>query len=168
VLLADQQLAPVAALVPMDGYHYDNAVLEARGLLKVKGAPATFNADGLASDLQRIRTGDRDVAVPVFDRDEDLAHANASIVAASARIVLVEGNYLLLDEEPWRGMARLFDLTVMLTAPFAELERRLVQRWLDQGLPPQAARERALGNDIPNARIVVDRSRKAGIEVATA
>ena len=85
-----------AALVPMDGYHLDNAVLAERGLLARKGAPETFDVDGLARDLARIRAGGRAVAVPVFDRRLDLARAAARIILPGQELVLVEGNYLLL------------------------------------------------------------------------
>ena len=58
-----------AAIVPMDGFHFDNAVLEARGTLARKGAPFTFDADGYAALLRRLRREpERDIAVPVFDR----------------------------------------------------------------------------------------------------
>jgi pantothenate kinase len=161
------RLGPMAAVVPMDGYHMDNAVLTARGLLARKGAPETFDVAGLARDLARLRAADEaEVLVPVFDRGADLARAAARAVAQSVPVVLVEGNYLLLQEAPWAGLARLFDLAVFLDVPEPELERRLVQRWLDHGLSPAAARARALGNDIPNARRVVRGSRPADVVVA--
>jgi pantothenate kinase len=150
-----------AALVPMDGYHLDNAVLAARGLLPRKGAPMTFDVDGLARDLARIRAGGRDVVVPVFDRELDLARAGARVIAAERALILVEGNYLLLDEPPWTGLAPLFDATLFLRVPEAELRRRLIDRWLGHGLAPEAALARAEGNDLPNAALVARRSRPA-------
>jgi len=162
LLAALAQRAPGAAvLVPMDGYHYDNAVLEAMGLLARKGAPETFDAAGLARDLARIAAGEDPVAVPVFDRALDLARAGARLVRASHRLVLVEGNYLLLDAPPWSTLA--FDRTVFLSVPEAELRRRLVGRWLDHGLDPGAALRRAEGNDLPNAALVMARSRPADV-----
>lgn len=161
------RLGPMAAVVPMDGYHMDNAVLALRGLGARKGAPETFDVAGLARDLARLRAADEaEVLVPVFDRAADLARAAARAVAQSVPVVLVEGNYLLLQETPWAALAGLFDLTVFLDVPEPELERRLVQRWLDHGLLPDAARARALGNDIPNARRVVRGSRAADAVVA--
>jgi len=154
------------ALVPMDGFHFDNAVLEPRGWLPRKGAPHTFDAAGFAECLARIRAGTEDVAVPVFDRAADLARAGAAIVAADCEIVVVEGNYLLLDEAPWTDARACLDLTIFLNVPEQVLLDRLVQRWLDHGLDPQAARTRAEANDIPNARLVLARSAKADIVVA--
>lgn len=151
---------PAARVVPMDGFHYDNAVLEARGLLARKGAPETFDVAGFLHLLKRLRTED-EVAIPVFDRAIDLARAGADVVLPRDRVLIVEGNYLLLDRTPWTELRPLFDLTVFLEVPEAELERRLVQRWLDHGLAPDAARARALGNDIPNARHVARHSARA-------
>lgn len=160
--------AGVAAVMPMDGYHLDNAILDGRGLHARKGSPPTFDVDGLARDLARLRAADRPVILPVFDRDLDLSRAGAREVAPEVPVILIEGNYLLLDQEPWRGLAPLFDLTVFLEVPEAELERRLIDRWLHYGHSPEAARARALGNDIPNARLVAGMSRRADITIRLA
>lgn len=153
-----------AAVVPMDGFHLDNAVLESRGLLARKGAPETFDAAGFVALVARLRQ-EEEVVVPLFDRVRDLAVAGAAVVEPRHRIVLVEGNYLLLDEAPWDRLAPLWDVTIWVEVPEDELERRLVQRWLDHGLGPEAARARALGNDIPNARRVRANSRPAMLVV---
>lgn len=152
-----------AALVPMDGFHFDNAVLDQIGLRQRKGAPETFDCAGLAATLRRIRSGEGDVAVPVFDREADLARAGAAIIPADARFVLVEGNYLLLDRAPWSELAPLFDLTIFIDVPMAELERRLLARWRDLGRSEEAARVWVESNDLPNARLVVEGSRRADI-----
>lgn len=152
-----------AAIVQMDGFHYDNAVLEARDLLPRKGAPESFDFDGLRHLLERLRTASDEVAVPLFDRKADLARAGAAIVAPEVRFVLVEGNYLLLDESPWYGLAPLFDLSIYIDVPRGELARRLVQRWVDHGLSPEAARERAFSNDMANAERVLTARREADL-----
>ncbi|MEQ8305195.1 MAG: nucleoside triphosphate hydrolase [Hoeflea sp.] len=153
-----------AAIVPMDGFHLDNAVLEDRGDLDRKGAPFTFDADGFAMLLVRLRAqSDRDVAIPVFDRLHDLSRAGGRIIPAGHRFLIAEGNYLLLDQPPWRDMADLFDMTVMLSAPAEVLRRRLIQRWIDHNLAEPDAIARALHNDIPNAELVLHASRQADI-----
>lgn len=152
-----------AALVPMDGFHFDNAVLEAMRLRDRKGAPETFDCAGLAASLRRIRAGEGSIAVPVFDREADLARAGAAIVGAAARFVLVEGNYLLLARPPWSGLAPLFDLTIFIDVPMAELERRLLARWTGLGRGEETARAWVEGNDLPNARLVIAGSRPADI-----
>lgn len=151
-----------ARVVPMDGFHYDNAVLDARGLRPRKGAPEAFDAPGFVHLMHRLRQGG-DVAIPVFDRAMDLARAGADIVTDADRFLIVEGNYLLLNEAPWQDLASFFDLTVYIDVPELELERRLMRRWLDHGLGPTEALERALSNDIPNARRVQAHSRPAQI-----
>ncbi|HHS94425.1 MAG TPA: nucleoside triphosphate hydrolase [Rhodobacterales bacterium] len=146
-----------AKLMPMDGFHLDNRLLEPRGLLARKGAPETFDFDGFANALERVRHAPS-VILPVFDRAREIAIAGAEEIGPQTRIVVVEGNYLMLDEAPWRDLARLWDMSVFLDVPFAELERRLIARWLNHGYTPQEAREKALGNDIPNARRVIKHS----------
>jgi pantothenate kinase len=155
-------LGPGAALVPMDGFHLDNAILDARGRRFAKGSPDTFDVAGFAAMLRRLKAED-EVIIPVFDRSIDLSRGSARIVGPQARIAVVEGNYLLLRDAPWDGLADLWDLTVFLDVPEAELERRLVARWLDHGLDPAAARQRAEANDLPNARIVAARSAPADL-----
>lgn len=153
--------ASSAAIVPMDGFHYDNAVLDQLGLRHRKGAPETFDFEGLRHLIERLRKADAPVAVPLFDRATDLARGSAAIVRPETRFVLVEGNYLLLDESPWYGLAPLFDHTVFLDVPRGELAHRLVRRWVDHGMDEQAARERAFGNDMPNAERVLGARRQA-------
>lgn len=154
-------LGAEAAVLALDGFHLDNALLAARGLAARKGAPESFDFDGLAALLQRLRAPGSEAFAPAFDRAADFSRAAAEHVPATTRFVIVEGNYLLLDREPWSGLAGLFDWTVFLDVPKGELARRLVQRWVDHGLAPQAARERAFSNDMVNAALVTDRRREA-------
>ncbi|MCR9149117.1 MAG: hypothetical protein NXH83_03015 [Rhodobacteraceae bacterium] len=149
-----EALGPAAALVPMDGFHLDNTLLRAGGLIARKGAPETFDAEGFVAAMQRLETRD-EVILPVFDRARDIAVAGAVRVGPEHRIAVVEGNYLLLDAAPWRGLAGLWSLAVFLDPGEAELERRLIERWRDHGLDPAAAAERARGNDLRNARLVL-------------
>lgn len=156
-----------AALVPMDGFHYDDLYLVPAGLRSRKGAPETFDVGGYAHMLRRLRACDEPtVAVPVFDREIEIARAGARLIPSGVRTIVTEGNYLLLDRAPWTDLAGLFDLTVFLDVPEAELERRLVDRWLGHGHDLDTAREKALGNDIPNARLVARNARPADITIA--
>ena len=154
-----------AVILPMDGYHLDNAVLDARGLRARKGAPMTFDVDGLRHDLTRVRARAETVLAPVFDRALDLSRNAAQPVTPAHRFVLVEGNYLLLDSAPWDSLSGLFDLTVFLPVPLPELARRLEGRWRDMGLPEEVVQARVHGNDIPNARLVWEHSRKADLVI---
>lgn len=145
----------VAAMVlAMDGFHLDDRILAARGLLARKGAPETFDFGGLEAALLRIRREDS-VILPTFDRSREIAIAGAVELLAETRFVVVEGNYLCLDEDPWRRLAPIWDLKVFLEVPRDELERRLLARWAAHGFDAETAAEKARGNDIPNANRVV-------------
>jgi len=150
-----------AVVVPMDGFHLDNAILDAMDLRKRKGSPATFDVAGFEVLLRRLRETREDVVIPLFERKLDLARAGAGIVKADQRILLVEGNYLLLDQSPWDRLAPYFDLTLFLDVDRLELENRLVQRWLAHGHNVGSAQKRAWSNDIPNAELVLEKSRPA-------
>lgn len=157
-----------AAIVPMDGFHYDDAVLASKGLRHRKGAPETFDFDGYEALLKRLLAGDRDVAVPVFDRSIEISRAGAAIVPKEVKFVLTEGNYLLLDEEPWSRLPPLFDFSVFIDVSRDELERRLIQRWLDHGRTPEDGRAWVDGNDLPNVDRVLARRRKADLVISSA
>ncbi|MFM9269634.1 uridine kinase [Halomonas elongata] len=152
-----------AALLPMDGFHLDNEVLAARGQLARKGAPETFEAAGLVRLVRRVRDGGADIHYPLFDRARDRCLPDAGLLKAETPIVVVEGNYLLLDAPPWDGLADLFDATVFLAQPIEILEQRLIDRWLGLGFSPEAAAEKARGNDLDNARLVLENSRAADL-----
>ena len=153
-----------AKAVPMDGFHYDDRVLLARGARARKGAPDTVDAQGFFHLLRRRRV-EAEVAIPLFDRDLEISRAGAAIVGPEDRVLVVEGNYLLLTEAPWDAAAGLFDLTVWIDVPEAELDRRLVDRWAHFGKSPAEARAWIDGNDMPNIRRVVQGSRAADVVV---
>lgn len=157
-----KELGPSAVVLPMDGFHLDNPCLEERGLLHRKGAPETFDAEGFVQMVKSIRSQGA-VSFPGFDRNTDRTVPNAGTIDESQAIVLVEGNYLLLDRPPWSDLENLFDLTVFIEVPSEELETRLVQRWLDHGLTPRQAKRRAQENDLRNADDVIDNSRDADL-----
>lgn len=155
-----------AEVVPMDGFHYDDRVLEARGWRPRKGAPHTFDVDGFGAALDRLRADDgRDVAIPVFDRAIEIARAGARIVTPAARLLIVEGNYLLLDDPDWAPLRDRFDATVFLDVPEAEIERRLIQRWEGYGMDEAAIGLKLRENDLPNALLVILRSVPADFRV---
>lgn len=144
-----------STVVPMDGFHLDNGILEDRGLRQRKGAPETFDAPGFIRMVEALKTGD-EVFAPSFDRTRDIAIAGSVAVPAAARFVIVEGNYLMFDEDPWRDLAPLWDMTVRLDVPMPELRARLIHRWLSLNYTRAVATRRAEGNDIPNAQRVID------------
>jgi len=153
-----------AEVVPMDGFHLDNRLLDADGLRNTKGAPATFDAAGVLR-LVRALQSDDEVIYPLFDRTRDIAIAGAGRVPADCDTVLVEGNYLLYDAPIWRDLAPLWSLSIALTPPLALLRTRLVARWLEHGLDPGAAALRADQNDMQNAQLIERHRLPADLEV---
>jgi pantothenate kinase len=150
-----------AVVVPMDGYHLDNIVLDARGHRARKGAPHTFDAAGFVSLVKRIRACEPEIAIPVFDRSIDLARAGAEIISADTKFILVEGLYLLLKRDPWAQLHALYDDSIFLEVTLEETERRLINRWEALGKDAAFARNWMAGNDLPNAQTVVEESTKA-------
>lgn len=151
-----------AEVLPMDGFHYDDTLLSRRGDLARKGAPYTFDIDGLHVMLQRIAADDGTaVAVPVFDRSIEIARAGARLIDPEARLIIVEGNYLLLDDPQWAALADSLDLSVFIQVPEPTLKQRLAQRWAHLSCEQRQAKLE--GNDLPNMRLVVQRGRRADV-----
>ena len=142
-----------AVVLPMDGFHLDNRLLAQRGLLDRKGSPESFDAQGFCHLIARIAAGE-EVVFPIFDRARDIAIAGAGLLSADTEIVLVEGNYLLLDRPPWESLARYWDFAIWIDGPPGTLRQRLVERWLDEGLSEAEARAKTEGNDLPNAELI--------------
>jgi pantothenate kinase len=154
-----------ACVVPMDGFHLDDAILDEMGWRPRKGAPHTYDVDGLRSLLERLRRGaNSEIFYPVFDRATESARAAAGRVRPNDRVIIVEGNYLLLDEPEWREIAALFDVKIMVTAPLDTLKLRLLDRWSE--LEPQAALAKVEGNDLNNAELVLSRSLAADMTIS--
>lgn len=157
--------APVAVL-PMDGYHYDDELLIELGRKARKGAPDTFDVGGLKATLGRLaRNEEPSVAVPRFDRTIEIARAGARLIHRETPLVLVEGNYLLLDEPPWDTLRHAFHLSAMIMVDEAVLRERLTARWREQRLAPQEIERKVETNDIPNGRHVYAASRPADIAI---
>jgi pantothenate kinase len=159
----------LAAVLPMDGFHYDDQYLVPAGLRPRKGAPHTFDVGGLYHTLQRMRARDEaEVFVPVFDRKIEIARAGARSIPASVSVIVVEGNWLLLDRAPWDRLRPMFDLTVRIDVPEHVLRARLRGRWERYGLSEAEILEKLEENDLPNGRLVRDGSAPADYLITTA
>lgn len=146
--------ALAAVVVPMDGFHLADVALARRGLLDRKGAPATFDAEGYAVLLDRVRRREEGVLAPAFDREIEQPVAGALEVPADATLVVTEGSYLLVDEPRWRAVrGRLDAVWHVVTA--APLRRdRLVARHVRFGKTAQEARLWVERVDEPNSVLV--------------
>ncbi|HWD81935.1 MAG TPA: nucleoside/nucleotide kinase family protein [Kribbella sp.] len=143
------------ALVPMDGFHLAHAQLVELGLTTVKGAPQTFDVDGYLALLHRLRTPTgRTIWAPRFDRDLEDPIAAAIPVTDDIRLVLTEGNYLLLDQGPWATVRSLLDECWFLELDPAVRRHRLTARHVRHGRSEAEARARTAGSDEANARLV--------------
>lgn len=149
----------LAEVLPMDGYHYDDLYLVPAGLRPRKGAPQTFDVGGLFHTLRRLRARDEsEVAVPVFDRAIEIARAGARLIPASVPVIVVEGNWLLLDRSPWDRLRPMFDITVRVDVSEPVLRERLRRRWVGYGLTEAEILAKLDENDLPNGRLVRDGS----------
>jgi pantothenate kinase len=148
-----------AALFPMDGYHYDDAVLEEMGRRPFKGAIDTFDAHGLRHMLTRLKANEDDaIAVPIFDRSIEIARAGARLISQSTEIIVCEGNYLLAKQAPWDRLKPIFDLTVFIDADVETLRHRLQERWRGFGLGAQDTARKVEENDLPNGIFIMSNS----------
>lgn len=151
---------PEAALVPMDGYHLAHSTLQRLGRVARKGAPDTFDAGGYVAMLRRLREQRRDdpgessVWAPEFRREIEDAVAGAIGIGPSCPVVLTEGNYLLLQEGPWRQVGDLLDLVWYVDVPERLRQDRLTARHMRFGRDPAEALGRTLGSDQANAKLI--------------
>jgi pantothenate kinase len=122
---------PWVAHVPMDGFHLADVELERLGRRDRKGAPDTFDAAGYAALLRRLREdadGEDIVYAPGFERDLEQPLAGAVPVPPTARLVVTEGNYLLLDTGAWARVRPQLDEVWFCALDETERIRRLVAR----------------------------------------
>jgi pantothenate kinase len=143
----------------MDGYHYDDGLLNARGWRPRKGAPHTFDVSGFGHMLQRLRRNEEDeIAVPVFDRSLEISRGSARMIGREVKTLVVEGNYLLLSAPPWAHLHAFYDVTVFLDVSEEELRRRLIARWVGYRLTEEQIVAKLEDNDLPNGRLVRETS----------
>lgn len=150
-----------AAHVPMDGFHLADRQLRRLGLFDRKGAPDTFDPAGYAHLLERVRAEiDSEVYAPGFDRELEQPLAAALVVPRSAKLVITEGNYLLLEDPVWARARRAMDRVWFVDSDEPLRFDRLVARHVEFGKTPQAARSWVGEVDQRNAELV---SRTAGV-----
>lgn len=156
---------PDAAVVPMDGFHLSNAELERLGLRNRKGAPDTFDGEGFVAAMRRVKADVGTVYLPRFDRSIEESIAASIAVRPEHRLVIVEGNYLLLEREPWNALDPLFDARFHVGIDDGIRIDRLIARHVAFGKEPDAARAWALGPDEANARLIAEAASRATARV---
>lgn len=144
-----------AVVVPMDGFHLGNAIIDGTPLRQRKGAIDTFDAGGYLSLLQRLARRDEPVVyAPDFRRQIDEPVAASIAVPASVPLVITEGNYLLADHPVWRQVRGQLDEVWFMDTPRDLRLARLVDRHVHFGMDRRAAEEWAGGPDEANARLI--------------
>ena len=147
-------LGDQAQVVPMDGFHLSNRQLDALGRAQRKGAPDTFDAFGYRDLLHRLRASYRNretVYAPGFYREIEEPIAASIAVAPGTPLIITEGNYLLLEEEPWPRVRAMLDEVWFLDVDRELREERLVARHMQFGRTERQAREWVRTTDAPNA-----------------
>ena len=149
-------------VVPMDGFHLANSELHRLGRRSRKGAPDTFDAAGYVNLMRRIHTqrADEVVYAPEYRREVEEAIAGAIGVQPQTRLIVTEGNYLLLDESPWCQLREVLDEIWYLDVADDLRHSRLLARHMHFGKSEQQARDWIASTDEPNAlRIAAGRAR---------
>ena len=123
-----------AAYVPMDGFHMKHAKLEALGTVRDKGMPHTFEGAAFADFLETLKTAEGPVSGPGYSRKIEDVVEGAFTVDADVTLLVVEGNYLLLDTPPWDRIRPLLDLAVFIDVPRETVRARLLRRHAEEGL----------------------------------
>ena len=150
------------AHVPMDGFHLADVQLDRLGLRHRKGAPDTFDADGYAHLLRRlVAEPDSWVYAPGFERTLEQPIAAAMVVPPSARLVVTEGNYLLLQEPRWQAARARLDEVWYVTGDDDLRRSRLVARHVTFGKAPDAAAAWVEETDEVNAALVAEAAHAA-------
>ncbi|WP_338784954.1 nucleoside/nucleotide kinase family protein [Streptomyces sp. DG1A-41] len=157
---------PWVAHVPMDGFHLADAELERLGRRDRKGAPDTFDAAGYAALLRRLREETHGVVyAPGFERVLEQPIAGAIPVPPTARLVVTEGNYLLLDTGAWARVRSRLDEVWFCELPEPERLRRLVARHEEFGKRHEEAVAWVRRSDQRNAELVATTRGRADLVV---
>ena len=160
-----ERLGPVAQLVSMDGFHLPQARLVELGRRERMGAPDTFDVDGFVVLLERLRASDSELHAPGFDRDIEEPIPGGVTIAPGRGLIVVEGNYLLLDSGGWERVAPLLDLALFVRVDPDLRLARLIERHERFGKSPADARAWALGPDEANARLIENTAALADHEI---
>lgn len=155
--------------VGMDGFHFNQAFLlnhtiERNGkeipLANIKGAPETFDLESLREKIKEVTAGNP-CKWPHYDRQRHDPVEDA--ITVDADIVLLEGNYLLLDADGWRELSQYADYTIALKADAQILRRRLIERKMKTGMKQEDAERFVDFSDMPNVRLCLEKTKKADL-----
>lgn len=156
-----------AQILPMDGYHLPNHTLDRLGLRALKGIPDTFDPLGFTQLLMQIRQSPPlSVLAPAFDRSIDGSVPDAIEIGRDTRVIVAEGNYLLLEKEEWCKIADLLDDSWFLDTSLETIRPRLISRHVEGGRELAAAIAKVESTDLPNAMLIEQTRRRAMVLVS--
>jgi pantothenate kinase len=156
----------VAAYVPMDGFHMLHAKLEQLGIAHEKGMPHTFEGAAFAEFLAKLKAATGPVSGPGYSRRIEDVVPDQFTVDADARLLVVEGNYLLLASAPWWPVRPLLDSAVFISVPRETVRARLMQRHAEEGLfSEERNREHIERVDLANYDLVTRSRSRADIAI---
>ena len=144
----------VATSFAMDAYHLHNDILQAQGILPHKGCHFTFDVEAFSKILLDIKEKLLNINCPIYDRSLHNPTPNAKIISASHRIVVVEGNYLLLDIHPWQLLKHLFNYTIFIEVDDLIQYERLLARHTASGKSKKEAVAKISRTDLPNGKLI--------------
>lgn len=163
----DEQLCEIQD-IGLDGFHYPQRYLDSHSMIKdgieiplrdVKGCPETFDIKKLTEALRIIR--DQNITWPVYDRN--LHDVVENQIQISKDILLLEGNWLLLQEEGWKELKQFCDYSIFITAEEDMLKQRLIERKIQGGLSHSEASEFYERSDGRNVSRVLKHSMQADL-----
>ena len=154
-----------SSILQMDAFHYDDQILKEKNLLLKKGAPETFDVMGLLNFINRLEK-ESEVVIPVFDRSLELSRSSAVIISDDIKVVIVEGNYLLLKSHPWRELHKFFNSTIIVNCDERILEERLIKRWENFNISKEIINQKVYENDLPNGVYVLKNSISPDFELS--
>lgn len=153
--IADLLGDDLCRVVPLDGFHLGQGIINDTELAGRKGAPDTFDVGGYLSLLRRLRANTEEtIYAPVYRRELEEPIAASVAVPRTTRIILTEGNYLLLAHDGWELVRDLLDDAWYVDTPDSVRRERLVARHIRFGKPPELARAWVDGSDERNAELV--------------
>lgn len=144
-----------AVILSQDGYHLSDLQLKSLGRSNIKGAPDTFDSEGFAKILLRVKSEFKNnIYFPIFHREIEESIAAEGLITEKTNVVLVEGNYLLFETYGWGEVAKHLDEIWYLQVDDDLRLSRLVARHIEFGKNPQVAVAWAQGTDEANARLI--------------
>jgi pantothenate kinase len=145
----------LAVVVPMDGFHLSNSILKQRGLLNSKGAPETFDANSFVELINRLhKFPDQIIMCPAYNRKIHDPVEDSITIQPCNRLIIVEGNYLLLNVPPWNTIRTKMNEVWYIDTPLKTVKEQLLRRHIAGGTSKKKAERKMESVDLPNAELV--------------